>query len=426
MNGRKNIWKKPDLLPDILYTGFYITVICAWRYESSLLLGSMLIAGVARNKKRTGNLFNNKLRNYFVICCAAYYLLQVISLSYTHDTAAALGRLRIMSGLIFIPITICCSDYPEGENFKKLIRNFILVNMAVMLACIVLAFIKYVQQNNIEVFFYHSLVGPFEQNAVAVSFLLFIGLAFLLEGIIRGEFIYNRAFHLFCIFYTICCLILLSSKLIILYTACYGAWLFFTALIKMKKHFLSVAVALLLCSAIFFTLFTKNPVSRRFSEIVSGDISLVNQKQFSTDIYFNGLQFRLLQWRFVNEILYEKNAWIKGVSSGDAQGLLDQKYISSKMYIGENNDGGFLGYNTHNQFLQSLLETGIIGLVGFMILCGCIILLAVKKKDTAFFSIMILLVLFAFNDSYLESQYGVVLFSFWPLFIYYGLGPKKN
>jgi O-antigen ligase len=289
--------------------------------------------------------------------------------------------------------------------------------MAVMLACIVLAFIKYVQQNNIEVFFYHSLVGPFEQNAVAVSFLLFIGLAFLLEGIIRGEFIYNRAFHLFCIFYTICCLILLSSKLIILYTACYGAWLFFTALIKMKKHFLSVAVALLLCSAIFFTLFTKNPVSRRFSEIVSGDISLVNQKQFSTDIYFNGLQFRLLQWRFVNEILYEKNAWIKGVSSGDAQGLLDQKYISSKMYIGENNDGGFLGYNTHNQFLQSLLQDGIIGLLVFLGICFAMVKMAWKERTWKAGFIIALLLAWSFTDAVFETQYGLLIFTFFPLFI---------
>ncbi len=156
-------------------------------------------------------------------------------------------------------------------------------------------------------------------------------------------------------------------------------------------------------------------------------MNLIQQQNFDPGIYFNGLQFRLLEGRFVKEILTEQRAWLTGVS-GDAQILLDKKYISADMYIGDGitADRGYLGYNTHNQFLESLLQSGIIGLLAFILVCYTMLRLAIGRKNRELTIISILLIAYCFNESVFETQYGISLFTFFPLFLYFGTAHKPG
>jgi O-antigen ligase len=150
------------------------------------------------------------------------------------------------------------------------------------------------------------------------------------------------------------------------------------------------------------------------------DFHFLKRERFNPGDYFNGLQFRLLQWEFVPGILHEKKAWLLGVSPGDAQNYLNQKYISKNMYIGtvERGDKGFIGYNTHDQFLESLLETGLIGSSIFLLICWSILKMAWKRKKAELSFITILLLVYSFSESVFESQYSLFIFLFFPLFFY--------
>jgi O-antigen ligase len=92
------------------------------------------------------------------------------------------------------------------------------------------------------------------------------------------------------------------------------------------------------------------------------------------------------------------------------------------MYTGDpvRGDRGFLGYNTHNQFLETLLQTGIIGLLILLVLCISLVKMAWQKKSMSVGFIIILLLLWMFSESVFETQYGIIIFTFFPLFIYYG------
>ena len=68
---------------------------------------------------------------------------------------------------------------------------------------------------------------------------------------------------------------------------------------------------------------------------MNGNLKVLEMDKFNPGMYFNGIQFRLLQWRFTAEILNENDGWWIGVGPGNAQHLIDQKYISTNMYIGE-------------------------------------------------------------------------------------------
>jgi len=152
-------------------------------------------------------------------------------------------------------------------------------------------------------------------------------------------------------------------------------------------------------------LFTRNPINNRFKEIMQTDFRLIEKEKFNPGIYFNGLKFRLLQWKFVSEILNEKKAWLAGISPGDAQDHLNQKYIVKDMYTGtvERGDKGFIGYNTHNQFLESLLQTGILGSLIFLLICGSLVKMAWQRKKAELSFVTMLLIIYSLSESVFET-----------------------
>jgi len=107
------------------------------------------------------------------------------------------------------------------------------------------------------------------------------------------------------------------------------------------------------------------------------------------------------------------------VGAGNAQGLLIQKYISRNMYLGKpgTDNIGYKLYNTHDQLLESFLKNGIPGAVLFLLVCFSMAQLAWKNKNRVLRFTALLLLFFAFTESVLETQYGVLIFTFFPLFL---------
>jgi O-antigen ligase len=329
--------------------------------------------------------------------------------------------LQLKTGLVLIPAAIL-STCPTSKTMReRLSLYFITIIAAASLYCIGFALWNYYLTGNSSFFFYHILVHPIGGHAIYFSVLVFIALIFLVEDIERNNFIMGRFPHFALVAFLSVFLFLLSSKLVIGF---YFLYLLarFAGLIKSRSANLILVISLLVIfiagGTIAFT--TNNPVSRRFSDILNGDLRVVNQETFNPGMYFNGVQFRLLQWKFTGEILCENHGWLTGVGPGNAQHLLDQKYISSNMYVGEpsRGDHGFLGYNTHNQFLETLLKTGVFGLIILLFIYFILIRMARQKKKRSTSFIISLLLIWLFTESVLERQYGIVIFTFFPLFLW--------
>jgi O-antigen ligase len=389
-----------------------------------MTIGLILIAGFIKNKIDTGSFFNNRIRNFYLAACAFFFLLQITALAYTNDIPAAWNHIQVKSALVFIPLCFYCCTYLTPYRFGKLMTAFVFTLAITIAWCLVTAFIKYrFHHESVTVFFYHSLVSSLGHNAVQFSILVFVGLIYLLQTADEGIYVFNKAIHFILVAYFIGALLLLSSKLVIIFMAGYLFFYLFTTIKKKTNTRFTIAIAatigFLFCSIIFFT---NNPVSDRFKDIMHGNINVVEQSSFTPANYFNGVQFRLLQWRFVKEILHDNKAWLLGISPGDAQNLLNQKYIATHMYTGDPRRAGmgYLGYNTHNQFLESLLQTGVIGLLCFMAICFEMIKMAIRQKKQLLWAIVLLLIAYAFNESVFETQYGLVIFIFLPLFFYSG------
>jgi len=221
-------------------------------------------------------------------------------------------------------------------------------------------------------------------------------------------------------------LFLLSSKLVIAFFLVYFLYAMITSffLKAIDAKYMAVCIIGLAVFSLFIFA-TQNRISNRFKEMIQTDFHFIQRDRFSPGDYFNGLQFRLLQWEFVPAILNAQHAWILGVSPGDAQNYLNQTYVSKNMYIGtvERGDKGFIGYNTHNQFLESLLENGLIGGLAFLLICGSLLRMIWERKKAELSFITILLLIYSFTESVFETQYSMFIFLFFPLFFYL---PKKE
>jgi O-antigen ligase len=400
------------------YILFFIGLVFSFRAISSITTGFILVAGIIKNKPTRKYFFHGNWKNLFLAGCILFYLLQFVSLLYTHNIHEGWNNIRLKSGLLFIPLAVCFSGHFNADNKRKIFSGYCIILAIASLYCIGAAFLHYWKTTESSQFFYHALVSPFKHHAVYFSILVFIALVFLFEGIKKNNLVINRAFHISLITFFSIFLFLLSSKLIIAFYLLHLIF-YFIGLFKntATNRIFIISSFLLFITIAGSVLLIHNPVSERFYEIINGDLKIISRDKFNQGDYFNGLQFRLLQWRFAPEILNEHHRWWIGVSPGDAQFFLDQKYISANMYTGDNAGGGFLHYNTHNQFLVAMLQTGIIGLSVLLVICFSLIKMAWLKKSMKISFIIMLLLAWLFTESAFETQYGILIFTFFPLFI---------
>ena len=418
----KDIQKKRILSAfiQVLYLIFFTSIIFSFRGITSISLGIMLVGSILIKKPVWSSLFQKKNQNLFLRGCAFLFLLQLIALFYTNDTQEGWNNVRLKTGLLITPLAIFLFSWLDMTMRKKLLSHYCLVLVAASLYCLCVSFLNFLETDDTSLFFYHALVSPIKQHAVYFSILIVIGLVFLLESILKKELPFGRLSPVYLVIYLSAFLFLLSSKLVIIFYILYLVYYFINLLQKNKMKRLAIIGSFILCAILVSLLFTiHNPVRERFSDMLRGNIKMITRETFTEGDYFNGLQFRLLQWRFVAEILTENKRWWLGVSPGDAQTLLNKKYLSKNMYAGNpaKEDHGYLLYNTHNQFLETLLQNGIIGLVVLLLICFSLLKMMIREK-TRIASVSILLLLaWLFTESVFETQYGIVIFTFFPLFL---------
>ena len=355
----------------------------------------------------------------FIIACFIYFIIDCITLGYTSDMAEGVRHVQKTSGLVAIPLALYTSSFLfQPLHYRILWKVFVWTIFAAAFFCILSASTNFISSGSPQSFFYHELAAATGQHAIRFSILVLCAIIFLTQMARENES-FKKTDVFLLIFFTIF-LVLLSSKFVLLM---YFIYLLLLAINWRKnkaqaKFLLFILMALAIFSLIIAL--TNNPVSQRFRLLFSGDRELFKREQFDPGIYFNGMQFRLLHWRLVPQILEREDRWMTGLSSGDAQAVLNKIYAEKHMYTGiaGTENRGLLDYHTHNQFLQSLLHAGIPGLLSIMLLFGVLFKMALKSGGIATPFLVCFIFLYCFTDAVLETQYGIVIFSFFPFISY--------
>jgi O-antigen ligase len=366
----------------------------------------------------------------------AFFLVDAAGYLHTHDLAEQGNTVAKEATLVAIAYVGCSGGIGDARVYRRLLTWYYYMLLAASVYCLVMACREFVLSRDTSVFFYHSLTRPISQNAVFYSVYVVFGLLFLLSP--GGEPVSDRISPMgkrllrwFLVFFFMGMIVLLSSKLMLVIAVLFlaNAFLRRYSYRKNKRAVLITGAAMLM--AVGILALTNNPVSLRYRELAAGDLNIVSQKTFNPGMYFNALQLRLLEWRFGVEILNEQHAWLLGVSPGDSQDLLNAKYVSSRMYIGNPADGphrhvhGFIGYNFHNQYLETLVRSGGVGLAALLAIFALLFVQAARRGTREAWFVILTIAVFFIPEAPLTMQHGVFLFCFFPLLALNGPGAAR-
>ncbi|MBN2745162.1 MAG: O-antigen ligase family protein, partial [Bacteroidales bacterium] len=174
--------------------------------------------------------------------------------------------------------------------------------------------------------------------------------------------------------------------------------LVFKEIVKFNKWIGIISISVLVTGSVMFI--NTNPRFKAMFEAIKHYEKYLDGKQTTTE----STAARIMTWDASLKIIKE-NFWI-GVGNGDAKAELLKKY-DSLGYQGP----ARLQLNAHNQYLETMLYTGILGLI-FLLGMFFLPIVFLKQNTQFFWMFAVVYGLHFLFESMLNTQAGVIFFVF--------------
>lgn len=204
--------------------------------------------------------------------------------------------------------------------------------------------------------------------------------------------------------YSLGFLILVASKTGILIFIAASVFLLYR---RMKdKRLFRVSLAVLLVSGSLF-LYVNDTTRGRFTELTE-NLSILTRDQlgdWQTE-KITGLNMRLLFWKISVIHIVDDGLALWGVGTGDTQDYLDALYTDPRY-----NRHGYVGWDTHNEWVFTFVQSGLLGVAVWVVLFAVYFRRGWKAADTRLLLFLLVTFFFSLSESILESNKGIVFFA---------------
>ena len=350
--------------------------------------------------------------------CIFYYLWQAVGLIYTTDTKMGLSNLFGRLSLVLFPLVLIFPGAMIKNNIKTLIRIFVISTFLFMLFCFSYALYRSVNlQDGLWTFNSHPEESVWLNHFYSSELTVSQHPSYIAMYVLLSTFICFESYFDFS----------LKSKSRIL-------WLILGFLLLMSQYFLSsragILINLILIPSYFIIKFRQ--LGRKKSVwlwiililIALAPLVVKNQRVdyllgsvFNKQVdYERKKDPRFLIWESSLKIA-QKNL-LFGVGIGDVRTELAQEYerIGEVAMAKER-------LNAHNQFLEVLLENGIIGLLLFISIFVSMFYIAFSEKNLLYGLFILMIFMFFLFETALYRLAGV---SFFALFSFLLIYTKTN
>jgi hypothetical protein len=347
------------------------------------------------------------------------FLASALSLTWSIDISNSLILLKRLLPILLIPLWGIFLH--KNIKYVKIFKYLGVVYVILSIYTIYLGVLRYNLTHNIEEFFYHTLVFPMDANAIySALFYLFVYVFNLYYVLYFKE---NRGFFNYILLSVLFIyIVLLSSKMITILTILSTAVLCF---LKLSHYIQNKTIIRYSAISFFFLSFvlilnTSEVLNKRFKNILNlQQLEDVFQKKDFGHVYlWNGLGLRALQLRSFWDIEKDKdfNSFL-GVGLNNGQIPLNERYIYYNLYQGKKGekDKGFLEYNFHNQYAQSLIELGIFGGIVLFFVFLSLFKEALKTKNILLFLVLVIFMFLFATESLLNRHKGIIVFVLLPI-----------
>lgn len=322
-------------------------------------------------------------KKVFIVLSIPFWI-AVFGLLYTEDVGSAFRDIELKAPFLIFPL-IFSTVKLKTESLHFVLKNFLLG----VLAATVLAGIKvlYFKINGLGNYLYYQDLYEFiDKHTTYFALFVVIAMLYLLQKFFTSTS--KKQYYLIAYIFFVGVLYVLSVRISVIALAAGSIILIIHHLNSRIKYAVIVLVALLIGS-----LYITPNFQKRFepSQIENSEI--------------NDADFRKLHWQAVAETIAHNSLLIGNGTRGNRDYLYSKykDYGLTSAYEDE--------YNAHNQYLEIILDFGIMGLLLFFLMLFYIAKLTLKENYLGF-SILCVFLIFMFTESILERQSGIVIFSF--------------
>ncbi len=350
---------------------------------------------------------------FFIILI--WFSYNIISLLNTTNLKAGIFSLEKQLSILFIPLIFSTFHFSK-KNVHLFFKIFIFSLLLSTIVCYAYAFIfrfqiEHVNQlNRIDwAYFSYSLTEIIKFHHVYYALYVVWAISILLYWLFYLNPIdkLKKGVLIFLIIYFLAFAILLSSRTALV--AMIFILLFFTILYirKTKKY--------LVASLIIASL------------IIIGIVSFQNVPYLNSkfeDIFTYGISNNPRGYIFPLSVELIKDNLLLGVGLGDSHDKLMHIYA-----LHDYQEGILYGFNSHNQFLDTLIWGGIIGLLILIIHIVSTLNHAFRSKQLLYFIFLLLFWFCSISEVVLATQKGMVLYAFFSsvfLFTDYGINERHK
>jgi len=383
-------------------------------YPFIILSLNWLIEGRFKEK------INAIIKNRFILLFISFYLVYLFGLIYSSNLDYAFNDLRIKLPLFFFPIFLSNISFNK-ELINKIFSTFIFACFVAIILCLISA----------AYYFFYEGLNNFSYIKLSIFkhpgyFSLYINLCviILFSKIIKKKerFFLSDYLHLILIFFLGLFILMLSSKMAIIILAI--ELITYITILFMKKRWLisfgtlSIIVLAIVLSNHYFPsakgrFVALNHDAIKASSVANNNITQEKNSNSKKNKYKSSTFLRINILKISLQLISENP--ILGVGTGDIRQVLTEKYNSI--------EGMDIAYekklNPHNQYLQTTIALGFLGLSILLAMFIIPFYNAYKNKHHIYLMFLLLFGLNLLTDSLLEVQAGVMFYGFFNAVLFF-------
>jgi O-antigen ligase len=316
---------------------------------------------------------------------------------------------QLDKNLLFLIIPFSSLILFKVNNFYKILRLYTFSLSTITLALLITNLVKIGMGGNMSSLYFHQFTDLIGEHAVYFSLYLSFGILICLD-LIQNQ-INTRINKLIIIIFSLGLWFGASKAIIILTVPLVFTFLYFIKILSFKKTALIFILVSIFSLSFFFNPYLKD----RFVEGLSYNIEfepvdkLEEAKVFSNSEIdsISDLELRVIFSKIALYHLIDDNKLIFGYGVSDYQDYLDYYY----MYYGLA-PFHYEGYSPHNQYVFTLVNSGLIGLSILLTYLVYSFYYAFRKKHYLYLSFLTLFCFSMLFETYLLRTKGIVFFFF--------------
>lgn len=344
---------------------------------------------------------------------SGFFGIHAVGMLYTDHQDTGLNDLTTKASILLFPLMYQVFRSLNQRQVEGVLQFFVGVTMVASVYTLVKALLFYLDTGKSSAFFYHDLSEQIGMHAIYMSMYVCFAILIVLQWLVslwdKHSGHAAQVGLIILAFYLFGYNILLSARMPTL-ALCLVV---FAGILKVfyDRRGLATGISIIvLVSLILIAGIYLSPVNRsRYKDALNRE-SIENSRQLT-----DGRTLRLMKWDCCADLLKEN--WLLGLGTGDVQVSLNNCY-AAKHYdylVAEGRQ-----YNAHNQYFQTWLGVGLIGLLWFIGILGHGLYWSYKRQYYLQAGFVLTFALVCITESTLPVHKGVVFFMFFSMLLTFG------